>query len=559
MTKCPKCAKEFSPETAGGLCPACLLQQGLESQAGVTAGPETATFPDHGVRRDLSQPMSPEQLMALLPQFDRIELIGRGGMGVVYKARQKNLDRFVALKVLSPEVAGTAGFAERFAREARAMARLSHPNIVAVYDFGRVEHTDLYYLTMEFVNGSNLRGLLKQLTASQALTIVPQICEALQYAHDIGIVHRDIKPENILVDKKGRVKIADFGLAKLLQTARSPSDYTLTRPDRVMGTPSYMAPEQIERPNEVDHRADLYSLGVVFYEMLTGQLPKGRFLLPSQRVQIDVRFDEVVLKALEHDRELRYQHASEMQTSVEAVRGSPRQPPATATLAAAATPAPPADRPAAVGIIELSAPPASQLRLSRTAIMGALCGAAIMLAAPLAIVASQNIEVLYYLDKQTNMFHQGPNWAIALMFVGWVLCGLSVAGMTLLGAVAVAQVRRMPEQLYGLRLALFDALLFPLLLLDLVFGTLGGVLFVATAQGPDAAAMSTGPAVLSSALAQISAPPSRIPVDKSGFATGCLAGLALDPLIYWWVWRRLRIPRSGRADPALEKSSDVEQ
>jgi serine/threonine protein kinase len=299
----------------------------MESEAAITAGPDAATSAPPSDEGDKARALSAGQLMALLPQFDQIELIGRGGMGMVFKARQKNLDRRVALKVLSPEAAAAAGFAERFAREARAMARLNHPNIVAIYDFGCVQHagSELCYLTMEFVDGSNLRALLKQLLPMQALAIIPQICEALQYAHNIGIIHRDIKPENILVDTLGRVKIADFGLAKLLEQARSPSDYTLTRPDLVMGTPSYMAPEQLERPNEVDHRADLYSLGVVFYEMLTGQLPKGRFALPSQKVQIDVRLDEVVLKALEHDRELRYQQASEVRTSVETVRGSPPQ------------------------------------------------------------------------------------------------------------------------------------------------------------------------------------------------------------------------------------------
>ena len=326
MNKCPKCSMEFSADALGGLCPACLLQQGVESEAAATSGPEITTVAAPTTASVVDPVMSPEQLMALLPQFDQIELIGRGGMGVVYKARQKNLDRPVALKVLLPEVAGSPGFAERFAREARAMARLSHPNIVTVHDFGAVENSgvEFCYFTMEYVEGSNLRGLLKRLSSEQALAIVPQMCEALQYAHDIGIVHRDIKPENILVDKKGRVKIADFGLAKLLEQARTSSDYTLTQADMAMGTPAYMAPEQLERPTEVDHRADLYSLGVVFYEMLTGQLPKGRFQLPSQRVQIDVRFDDVVLKALEHDRELRYQHASEVQTSVESVRSTMR-------------------------------------------------------------------------------------------------------------------------------------------------------------------------------------------------------------------------------------------
>ncbi len=147
---------------------------------------------------------------------------------------------------------------------------------------------------MEFVDGLNLRGLIRkgQLKPEEALRIVPQICEALQYAHDEGIIHRDIKPENILLDRRGNVKIADFGLAKLLGTM-SP-DSALTGSRQVIGTLRYMAPEQMETPLAVDHRADIYSLGVVFYEMLTGELPLGRFAPPSKKVQVDVRLDEVV-------------------------------------------------------------------------------------------------------------------------------------------------------------------------------------------------------------------------------------------------------------------------
>ena len=163
------------------------------------------------------------------------------------------------------------------------------------------------------------RELPLRFSPAEALGIVPKICEALQYAHEEGIVHRDIKPGNILLDKKGRVKIADFGLAKLLDTEAN--DLTLTRSQQVMGTPHYMAPEQIEKPQEVDHRADIYSLGVVFYEMLTGELPMGRFAPPSQKVQVDVRVDEVVLHSLERDVERRYQHVSEVRTDVESITG----------------------------------------------------------------------------------------------------------------------------------------------------------------------------------------------------------------------------------------------
>jgi serine/threonine protein kinase len=267
----------------------------------------------------LSRPVPPEaeEIAKQFPQLHIIELLGQGGMGVVYKAKQPNLDRLVALKILPTEAAREPGFPERFTREARALAKLTHPGIVGVYDFG--QQGGMYYLLMEFVDGMNLRQLLRQgkLNPAEALKIVPQICEALQYAHDEGIVHRDIKPENILLDKRGLVKIADFGLAKLL--GQVPADSALTGSRQVMGTPHYMAPEQLEKPLAVDHRADIYSLGVVFYEMLTGELPLGRFPPPSRKVQVDVRLDEVVLRALEKEPEQRYQHISEVKTEVETI------------------------------------------------------------------------------------------------------------------------------------------------------------------------------------------------------------------------------------------------
>ncbi len=231
------------------------------------------------------------------------------------------LDRIVALKILPPEDAAAPGFIERFRREARSLGKLGHPNIVNVHDFG--ETNGLYYFVMEFVDGVNLREMIRshRLTPAEAFSVVPKICDALQFAHEEGIVHRDIKPENILIDKKGRVKIADFGLAKLL--GREESDPRLTVSGATLGTPRYMAPEQAEKPNSVDHRADIYSLGVVFYEMLTGELPMGRFLPPSQKVQVDVRLDEIVLHALERDVQRRYQHASEVRDDVERVTSKP--------------------------------------------------------------------------------------------------------------------------------------------------------------------------------------------------------------------------------------------
>ncbi len=299
---CPECHAEIPPDAPPGVCPHCALRAGLR--------PETSAEPVRGP----GAPPSPEELRRRLPDLDDFELIGPGGMGTVYRARHRPLDRPVAVKVLHAHLQDDASFAERFTREARTMARLDHPHIVRVYDFGHRE--GLYYLVMELVDGVSLRQALADggFTPAEALTIVPRICEALQYAHDHGVVHRDIKPENILLDRSGSPKIVDFGLALLTRPA---AGTRLTRQARVLGTPHYMAPEQIERPAEVDHRADIYALGVVFYEMLTGELPIGRFPPPSQKVEVDVRLDEVVLRTLEKEPRRRYQQARELSRDVE--------------------------------------------------------------------------------------------------------------------------------------------------------------------------------------------------------------------------------------------------
>src|SRR6266699_2651956 len=280
MRLCKECA---APLAADALCPKCLLKVGLGSEG---------SNPDDQTKKEKSAAPSPDELAKCFPQLQILELLGQGGMGMVYKARQPQLERLVALKILSPQLSRDPAFPERFTREARALARLNHPNIVGIYDFGKAG--DFYYLIMEYVDGLNLWQMeqaRKPLAPEQALAIVPKICDALQYAHEEGIVHRDIKPGNILIDKKGRVKIADFGLAK------------------------------VAGRQKVDHRADIYSLGVVFYEMLTGELPMGRFALPSQKVQVDVRLDEIVLRALEREPERRYQHASQVRSDVESLSG----------------------------------------------------------------------------------------------------------------------------------------------------------------------------------------------------------------------------------------------
>src|SRR5688572_3157495 len=204
LPKCPQCGAPIKENAPGGLCPTCLMALNLQTETVIAADapPRQSTLPA-------------EEIAPHFPQLEILEFLGRGGMGVVYKARQKTLHRLVALKLLAPERVNDPKFAERFAREAQALAALNHQNIVTVYDFGQAG--GFYFLLMEFVDGVNLRQLLRarKFTPEEALTIVPPLCDALQFAHERGIVHRDIKPENILLDKAGRVKIADFGIAKM--------------------------------------------------------------------------------------------------------------------------------------------------------------------------------------------------------------------------------------------------------------------------------------------------------------------------------------------------------
>jgi serine/threonine protein kinase len=344
---CTQCGQPIPPDAPGGLCPACLLRQALPSDSPYAPAGQS---PDE------------QELSRLFPQFTILERIGSGGMGWVYRVRQRGLDRLAALKIMAPGLAAEPAFVERFTREGQALARLQHPNIVSVYDFGEVE--GYCWILMEYVDGVNLRQVMASggLSPAEALRIIPEVCAALGYAHGRGVLHRDIKPENILLDAAGRVKIADFGVARLSGGDRAGS--SLTQSGVSLGTPVYMAPEQIERPQDVDHRADIYSLGVVFYEMLTGELPLGRFPAPSETEGVDARLDPVVFRTLEKQRERRYQNASDMKTEVEAVKSMP-------------PPVPPADAPAASGsgsVSQDTAIPASDpVRISRKAIAGMLC------------------------------------------------------------------------------------------------------------------------------------------------------------------------------------------
>lgn len=306
LRTCPSCGANLGKESTAGLCSRCLMAEAMiPTQEGERV-------------EDRRHTMSLEEVAPHFPQLEMLSCLGRGGMGVVYQARQRSLNRMVALKLLAPERVADAKFALRFTQEARALALLSHPNIVTIYDFGQAG--GFYYLLMEYVDGVNLRQAMKagRFTPDQALAVVPPVCEALQYAHEHGVVHRDIKPENLLLDREGRLKIADFGIAKMLHAEGGEVSAAESQP---AGTPQYMAPEQ-KAQEATDHRADIYSLGVVLYELLTGELPGGVLSRPSRRVQIDVRLDEIVMRALEVKPELRFATAAEFRTEVETLAGA---------------------------------------------------------------------------------------------------------------------------------------------------------------------------------------------------------------------------------------------
>ena len=264
------------------------------------------------------KPPSDEEIARLFPQYETLGIIGRGGMGAVYRARQVALDREVAIKLLPLEVSADQAFADRFVREARAMAKLSHPNIISVFDFGTTGEGHLFFV-MEYVEGANVSEIIRGpgLGPDQAVAIAGQVCTALAYAHGKGVVHRDIKPANVMVGTDGAAKVADFGLARV--EGADPAEYGQTVTGTIMGTAEYMAPEQ-KRGMAVDHRADIYSVGVMLYEMLCKEPPQGAFEPPSQRAGCDARLDQIVLKAMHRTPEGRYQSTTEMKMDLEASR-----------------------------------------------------------------------------------------------------------------------------------------------------------------------------------------------------------------------------------------------
>jgi serine/threonine protein kinase/WD40 repeat protein len=268
-------------------------------------------------------PPTAEELGKLLPEYDIVKMLGRGGMGAVYMGRQKSLDRAVAIKILSTALEDAdPSFAERFKNEARAMGKLNHPGVVAVYDFGEADG-GLLYIVMEYVEGTDVARMIAKegrLHTEHAMAITAHVCDALAYAHERGIIHRDIKPANIMVGYDGVVKVADFGLAKMTHSNSS----GLTQSGMAMGTLHYMAPEALMLGSSVDHRADIYAVGVMLYQMLTGKFPQGMFKMPSLIVPgIDPRYDGIIAKAIMEDRDERYPEAFSMRLALDGIVTQP--------------------------------------------------------------------------------------------------------------------------------------------------------------------------------------------------------------------------------------------
>src|SRR5437588_1055173 len=312
---CPTCGAEIPPDAPEGGCPGCLLQTGLDPLVREDGHPSDVTQvqPSIGSERSV-------EMLGDLGDYELLEEIGRGGQGVVYRARQKSLNRIVALKVIGLGQWATKAHLKRFRLEAEAAASLDHPCIVPIYEIG--ERDGACYFSMGLVEGGQLDAVAKRepMPPRHAAELVAKLARTVHYAHERGILHRDIKPGNILLDAKGEPHLTDFGLARLVET-----ESTVTRTMEVLGTPSYMAPEQAVGNNAaVSGVTDVYGLGAVLYQLLTGQPPFAggttyetiKLLLDTEPRQprlfnpkIDRDLSTICLKCLEKDPKRRYSSA----------------------------------------------------------------------------------------------------------------------------------------------------------------------------------------------------------------------------------------------------------
>ena len=327
--KCPRCFT-VNPDGQGSCvkCGAALPKINIE------APPPKPV----GAQQDASK-LRPGQ--ALAGRYTILSMIGRGGMGCIYKVHDTVLQEEVALKTLLPQYVKDKLVVTRFFNEARIARKMAHPNIVRVHDIGTAG--SIVYISMEYLHGKSLRTILEGLPTGQclpldqALHVVEELCKALEYAHRYT-VHRDIKPENVMIGGQGAVKLMDFGISKLM------ADTRLTGASVVMGTPYYMSPEQLRNSRDVDARADIYSLGVVLYEMLTGNMPTG-VPRPASEMREDLppALDAVVQRCVEPDPDNRYQSVTELRQALAPIRrslGLPDGAAPTPILAAAKPPLP---------------------------------------------------------------------------------------------------------------------------------------------------------------------------------------------------------------------------
>jgi len=313
---CPRCGRELTAGSLEGLCPSCVAQELLLGEAEVRGrGPEVVD--------QKSEVADHSPLVRSFGDYELLEEIARGGMGVVYRARQKSLKRLVAVKMILG--GGHAGpkFVQRFRTEAQAAANLHHPNIVAIYEVG--EHEGQHFFSMDYVDGPDLERMTgrRPIPAERAARYAKAVAEAIHYAHQHGILHRDVKPSNVLVDSDDQVRITDFGLAKVLT-----SDTSLTLSGQLLGSPHFVPPEQASvKRGTVGPASDVYGIGSVLYYLLTGRPPFNAEELPDVLQQVlntdpvsprllnpsvPRDLETICLKCLEKDPERRYSSAREL-------------------------------------------------------------------------------------------------------------------------------------------------------------------------------------------------------------------------------------------------------
>lgn len=262
---------------------------------------------------------SVEELQALLPHLEILAYIGHGGMGTFYKARQPKLDRLVAVKILLVDPGSDASLIEGFRREARAMAGLAHINIIGIYDFGQSDST--LFLIMEHVEGETLESLIESrgFGLQEVVSIISQVCDALDHAHEQEVIHRDLRMGNTMLDIEGQVKVGDFGLARLI--GEELFRHNLSAANQAMGTMDYVAPEQHDSSKTIDLRADIYSIGLMLYKLTTRTLPRGTFVPPSHFApDLDPRVDKIVIRCMQTNPDNRYQTISELRADLESLR-----------------------------------------------------------------------------------------------------------------------------------------------------------------------------------------------------------------------------------------------